>query len=216
MNLKKLLNLVPVLLGVSGLLSACAPVPPVKPDGLGVSVRAINYSGREVALGVVDPLNKNNEGGGDSLNPYGSGGTICCFSIPREWKPGIQVIVQYQFYPDLKWYEQLVTVPPYAGGRAGDIWLAMHEDGHAEAVVSNYGPDLPEWPGRIKGYPVPSREYLLKVRNDRITFQKGMLDAMEKGRKRGVQNLTDKQIGKLNDAIEDTKIIIKNLEEGKP
>lgn len=198
------------------LLASCASAQPEKPKLLGASVRSINYSGKEVQLTVVDPLDKSNRSGGDALNPYGSGGTICCFRIPTEWHQGYQVIVKYSFYPDRTWHEQLVDVPPYAGGIAGDIWLAMHEDGRAEAVVSNFGPTRPEWPGRVKGRPVASKEYTAKVKNDSLLTQKSLLSGMEKALKDGTDDLTPEQIDRLKRAIENTKKRIQSMEEVRP
>ena len=198
------------------LLASCASAQSEKPKTLGTAIRSINYSGKEVELTVVDPLNKSNRGGGDALNPYGMGGTICCFSIPAQWHSGYQVIVKYNFYPEKTWHEQLVDVPPYAGGIAGDIWLAMHEDGRAEAVVSNFGPSRPEWPGRIKGGPVASKEYAQKVKDDSLATQNSLLDGMEKGLKEGTDDLSTEQLARLKKAIENTKKRISLMEEGAP
>ncbi|RFP14174.1 DUF3304 domain-containing protein [Duganella sp. BJB488] len=156
--------------------------------------------------------NKNNSGGGDALNPYSSGGTICCFAIPAKWHPGLQVIVKYNFYPDPAWLEQLVDVPPYPEGIAGGIWLAMHEDGRAEAVVSNFDPARPEWPGRVKGGPVQSVEYALKVRRNRLANENGILKTMEKGLVDGTKR-TPEQIERLRSSIQYIKDRIRQLEE---
>ncbi|QJD93557.1 DUF3304 domain-containing protein [Duganella dendranthematis] len=198
------------------LLASCASVQTAKPKSLGASVRSINYSGKEVALSVVDPLNRLNHGGGDSLNPYSMGGTICCFGIPPEWHPGYQVIVEYNLYPDQTWHKQLVDVPPYPEGIAGDIWLTMHEDGRAEAVVSNFGPTRPEWPGRVKGSPVPSESYIAKVRADRLNTQKGMLAAMEQALKNEAAKADPEEVEELKKAIEDTKKRIRLMQENTP
>lgn len=169
------------VLCVATLLASCASAEPKKPEGLGASIRAINYSSKEVELTVMDPLDKSNRGGGDALNPYGMGGTICCFRIPAKWHSGYQVIVKYSFYPEETWHEQVVDVPPYAEGIAGDIWLAMHDDGRAEVVVSKFGPTRTEWLGRVKGRPVRSAEYVDKLKNDQLATKRGMLQTMERG-----------------------------------
>ncbi len=179
-------------------------------------MKSINYSDREVVLSVVDPLNPSNHGGGDVLNPYGMGGAICCFGIPEKWHLGYQVIVQYSFYPDKTWHEKIVDVPPYAEGIAGDIWIAMHEDGQVEAVVSNFGPARSEWPGRIKGPPVASEKYIQKIRADRINMQKRMLVAMENAYKNDISRATPEQVEKLKQAIEDTRNRIQLMEGSNP
>ena len=212
----KHVHIVGGVLCVATLLASCASVEPKKPEGLGAAIRAINYSGKEVELTVVDPLDKSNRGGGDALNPYGMGGTICCFRIPPKWHAGYQVIVKYSFYPDETWHEQLVDVPPYAEGIAGDIWLAMHDDGRAEAVVSKFGPTRPEWPGRVKGSPVASESYIRKVQAARLDTQKGMLAAMEKALKNDSAKLAPDEVEELKQAVEDSKKRIRTMQESKP
>ncbi|NGZ85332.1 DUF3304 domain-containing protein [Duganella aceris] len=216
MNLKNTLRFVFLCTGLTSLLASCAPVGVGKPKELSAAVRSINYSGKEVVLMVVDPTNKDNGGGGDVLNPYSSGGTICCFGIPAEWRPGLQVIVKYTVYPDTIWHEQLVDVPPYAQGIAGDLWLAMHEDGRAEAVVSNFGPTRPEWPGRVKGRPVQSEGYAAKLKSDRLHTQKAILEKMEKGLAADTGSRTKEELDRLKSAIENTKQKIRLLEEQQP
>src|SRR5476649_850618 len=99
MNLKTTFRLDLLFTGMSALLAGCAHAQPTPPKNLGVAVRSINYSGKEVMLMVIDPKDKKNGSGGDALNPYSTGGTICCFSIPAEWHPGLQAIVKDNLYP---------------------------------------------------------------------------------------------------------------------
>ncbi|MQA39593.1 DUF3304 domain-containing protein [Rugamonas aquatica] len=216
MNLKATFRLIVLFAGVSTLLAGCAHAQPAPPKNLGVAVRSINYSGKEVVLMAIDPQDKRNGGGGDALNPYSTGGTICCYSIPAEWHPGLQAIVKYNLYPDPTWHEQLVDIPPYPEGIAGEIWLAMHEDGRAEAVVSHFDPSRPEWPGRVQGHPVQSESYALKLKNDRLNNQKGMLAAMEAGLKYDTGKMTAQEIEELKEAIENTRKRIQRMEEQRP
>lgn len=215
MNFKHTLRLLIGCAGMVGLLASCATAEPSKPKYLGASVQSINYSGKEVELRVADPLNKSNRGGGDALNPYSMGGTICCFSIPAVWHPGYQVVVKYTFYPDETVHEQLVDVPPYPEGIAGAIWLAMHEDGRAEAVVSNFGPTRPEWPGRVKGLPVQSAEYALKVKNEALKRDRKVLIGMQEAYAGDISDLTPEQVKRLREAIEIVARRIKAMEESK-
>ncbi|WP_043481186.1 DUF3304 domain-containing protein [Janthinobacterium sp. HH01] len=216
MNLKATFRLIFLFAGVSTLLAGCGHAQPAPPKNLGVAVRSINYSGKEVVLMVIDPKDKKNGGGGDALNPYSTGGTICCYSIPAEWHPGLQAIVKYNLYPDPTWHEQLVDIPPYPEGIAGEIWLAMHEDGRAEAVVSHFDPTRPEWPGRVKGRPVQSVEYALKARAGRLNTQKGILAKLEKGLATEADSWSKEEIDRLKAAIADTKERIRLLQEQKP
>lgn len=199
------------------ILTACASVEPKTNGASGVSVRALNYSAREVSMiGVIAPGNPKNEGGGDALNPYGAGGAICCFSIPHQWHPDLKVIVEYQFYPEEQYRKALVSVPPYPDGKPGDIWLIVHADESAEAVVSNYGPSRPEWPGKIKGYPVPSREYRLKLWERKLRQEKTELAAMKKAVQSDIRDLTLEELMRLERAIRYSEEEVKRLEGTKP
>lgn len=159
------------------LLCACATPIQKKEKLAGTTIRSLNYSAREVAyISVEEPDNPNGGGGGEALNPYGSGGYMCCFAVPSVWRPDFQVVVTYQFYPEKEYHKALLSVPPYPDGKAGDIWLIVHADESAEAVVSLYGPSRDEWPGKVKGYPVPSREYRLKLWERDVKHTKADLD----------------------------------------
>lgn len=196
-------------------VSACAASNEKKTGKLGVSIHALNYSAREVAyIGVEEPGNPNKGGGGDALNPYSGGGTICCFSIPETWHPDLKVIVNYNLYPDKEYLRKLVSVPPYAGGKAGSIWLIVLPDETVEAVVSHFGPTLPEWPGKIKGYPVATREYRLKLWEEKIEREKADKTAFEKGLQK--HDITPAQRSSYIEEIEDINKKIRQLEGNRP
>lgn len=171
-----------LLIAVFTLLPGCATQNLSTQKSAGVSVKALNYSAREVSyIAVEESNNSKSGGGGDALNPFGAGGTICCFSIPSKWRADLQVLVEYQMYPEENYRRVLVNVPPYANNEAGDIWLIVHADESVEAVISNYGPSRDEWPGKIKGYPVPSKEYRLKLWERDLKREREKLDLFVKG-----------------------------------
>jgi hypothetical protein len=187
LKITRLLSVAIHAIGLGMMLSACAPQNGLtKEETTGVGVRSLNYSGKEVEyIQVEKPDLSGHGGGGDSLNPYSGGGsTICCFSIPDKWRPDLKVLVVYRFYPEKEEHRQLVTVPPYAGGKAGAIWLIVHADESAEAVVSSADPDHPAWPGKIKGYPVPSKEYRLKIWERQVAQTKDDLAGSEESLKK--------------------------------
>ncbi|QAU35319.1 DUF3304 domain-containing protein [Janthinobacterium sp. 17J80-10] len=196
-------------------MTACVPPAEAsKDERVGAGVKAINYSGKEIEyIAVERPGEPDSGGGGESLNPYSTGGTVCCFGIPKKWHPKLQVVVKYRFYPEKELHKHLVSVPPYAAGEAGDIWLIVYEDKSVEAVVSDYLPTRPEWPGKIKGYPVASREYLFKRWGERLQREQAMLSKLEKedGIKRSPEQLQD-----IKNAIEITKENIERLKRNKP
>jgi hypothetical protein len=199
-------------------LAACATPAEKKDDRYGVSIHALNYSAREVAyIAVEEPGHPERGGGGESVNPYGGGGgTICCFSVPAKWSPEFKVVVVYQFYPEKTYRRSEVGVPPYPNGKAGDIWLVVHPDESVEAVVSDFGPSLVEWPGSIKGYPVPSREYRLKLWSEKLGREQADLAAMKKALKGDVSDLSSEELAKLKSAIKYSQEEIKRLEGSKP
>ncbi|RJG07631.1 DUF3304 domain-containing protein [Noviherbaspirillum cavernae] len=152
-----------LVISLSTMLAACSVIGPQKEVRSGVGVHPLNYSGQELSyLAVEDPQNPNNAGGGAALNPYGGGRTtMCCFGIPSKWRPDLQVIVKFRVYPEKETHRILVNVPRYS--KPDDIWIMVHEGGEAEAVISDTEPGHPDWPGKMKNWPEPSREYRLKV-----------------------------------------------------
>jgi hypothetical protein len=196
-------------------LAACATSTEKKDDHYGASIHALNYSAREVAyIAVEHPGHPEGGGGGDSLNPYGSGGDICCFSVPAKWSPDFKVVVVYQFYPEKTYRQSVVGVPPYPNGKAGDIWLVVHPDESVEAVVSDFGPSLVEWPGSIKGYPVPSREYRIKLWKEKIEREKADKAAFEKDLQK--TGITSEQRRSYQEEILTINKNIEYLERNKP
>ncbi|CDG84815.1 hypothetical protein GJA_4205 [Janthinobacterium agaricidamnosum NBRC 102515 = DSM 9628] len=180
-------------------------------------IQSLNYSSREVGyIAVENPGNTNSGGGGDALNPYSGGGTICCFEVPEKWHPDLQVVVAYQFYPDPTMHRETVTIPPYPKGEAGDIWLIVYEDSSVGAVVSKYGPSLPEWPGKIKGYPVPTKEYRMERRMEKLQREKNTLLTMERGLRRDAATLSTEQVEGIKGIIEFQKKLIEYLEKNNP
>lgn len=193
------------------LLAACLPG-----VAMAASIQALNYSSREVDyIAVENPGNTNSGGGGDSIRPYGQGGSICCFSVPEKWHADLKVVVVYQLSPDPTFHRETVSVPQYPDGKAGDIWLIVYEDGSVGAVVSLYGPSRPEWPGKIKGYPVPTKEYRDERRKQKLKREKASLLTLERGLLlRGI-SLPDEKVKEIQEIIEFQKKVIQSL-EGNP
>ena len=143
------------------MLSACAD------KDVPVSIHGVNYSGEVFSYVIVDPKNEANRGGGELIDPYAAGGTLCCYDLPRRWRSGIQVRVDATHWlprkadgslPEVQ-QTQLLEVPAYADGKPGELWVLRDADGKLSIVTSDYQPDHASWPGKIKGWPVPSLEY---------------------------------------------------------
>lgn len=132
-----------------------------------VSIHGVNYSGDDFSYIVEDPLDSSNKGGGESIGPYEAGGIMCCYSLPRTWRPGIQIKVRAvhsaRLSPDTAGPDvtetKIVEVPEYVDGKAGELWVVRAADGALSVVSSDFQPNHAKWPGAVKGWPVPSLEY---------------------------------------------------------
>lgn len=133
-----------------------------------VSLHGVNYSDRVFSYSVKDPLAKDKSGaGGELIDPFGAGGTMCCVTLPMTWRPGLKLQVDTTYWldkrpdgvlPEIK-ETRLVDVPPYVNGKPGELWVLRAVDGSVSVVSSDFQPDHPKWPGKTKGWPVPSLEY---------------------------------------------------------
>jgi hypothetical protein len=132
-----------------------------------VSVHGVNYSGDPFNFGVTQPNAGEDTGVGEHVGPFSAGGTVCCFNLPENWKPGIKMTVYASHWVKKKKDNGIdrinkthtVELPPYAKGKAGELWVMRTADGGLEVVSSDLQPDHPQWPGKIKGWPEPSLEF---------------------------------------------------------
>ena len=154
---------------IIGSITLCLPmlVACAKPS-IPVNLHGVNYSGKEFTYYLVDPTNPKNRGGGELIGPYGAGGTNCCFELPRKWRPRLQVEVHLMHWGD-KTPEgalpeipetQVIELAPYPANKVGELWVLRTEDGTVSIVMSDFQPDHPRWPGKVKGWPVPSIEFV--------------------------------------------------------
>ncbi|UZD55072.1 DUF3304 domain-containing protein [Caldimonas aquatica] len=147
------------------LLAGCAG--PMPSDRDAVAVTAVNYTGRELnAVLFIDPQSTR-VAGGTGADPYGASGAMCCYALPRRWQPGIKVKVRYDWWTGSSADRRYETVeqelPPYPTDEPGVLWALFYEDGSVEVLASAVDPGHPKWPGKLKHWPVPSREYKLKL-----------------------------------------------------
>jgi hypothetical protein len=136
---------------------------------VGVSLHGVNHTDETFSFYLRDPENPEMISGGSGLiDPYGASGITCCAVLPREWHPGLKLKIHTTHYlekqsegstiPEIKEVIE-AEVPRYVDGKPGEIWVLRKADGKVEVVSSDYQPDHPNWPGAIKGWPVPSIEY---------------------------------------------------------
>jgi hypothetical protein len=154
-------------------------------DDVPVSIHAVNYSDQEFEYTVHDPKDKSNNGGGESIGRFGAGGAMCCFSLPRKWRPDMKVKIDFTVYfprrPDGSWPKTtnstLADVPQYS--QPQELWVVRDVEGKMTIVVSNFEPDHPKWPGAVKGWPVPSIAYQRDRADIYIRNRKGYIRAFE-------------------------------------
>jgi Protein of unknown function (DUF3304) len=155
------LALITALLG-----TACGSPPKAE----GVAVVGVNYTDFEYSVLVRDPLDATNRGSTGELMPYAGGGQMCCFSLPAQWRPGLQLtlISRKAIVENGRWVRddetvQTVTLPPYTAGEPGTLWVMQYPEGKVEAISSTLSPAHPQWPGSVKGGPVPSLAHRTKM-----------------------------------------------------
>lgn len=199
----------------NGLLSALAlllvgcskviePVDLPKSNTVSVNVHGVNYTAEPFRYVLADPANPSN-GAAEHISPFGGGGVVCCFTLPKHWSPGIRVTVRSTHWlpktdkGDLPEVEKTYTVevPAYPEG-VGEIWVLRTADGTIELVTSNVEPDHPQWPGKIKGWPEPSLAYqrerwklYRKIAQDKIDVYRSSLDHLRTYRQAHLQNAWD-------------------------
>jgi hypothetical protein len=152
---------VAVMLSSASLLVACE-----KPN-IPVNVHGVNYGDDAFTYVVTDPINSANAAGGELIDSYSAGGTMCCFDLPRKWTPGMKLSINVTHHigkladnslHDVRGTDQ-VEIPRYPDGKPGEIWVLRSTDGKLDAVFSDFQPDHPQWPGKVKGWPIPSLEF---------------------------------------------------------
>lgn len=152
------------------LLTACAVSTPSmanSKNGVSVSLHGVNYTAESFQYVVTDPKDPSNSGGGEHIAPFSAGGTMCCYKLPKQWAPGMQVKVHATHWeklgPEKKFEEithiHMVELPRFPDKEIGALWVLRTKEGAIELVITDVQPSHPDWPGRVKGWPVPSLEY---------------------------------------------------------
>lgn len=151
-----------LLLSIS-LVTGCAEKTDVE-----VNLHGVNYGGDAFSFYINDLADPESSGaGGGIIDPFAAGGTTCCVTLPKKWRPGIKVQVHTTHWlpqkadgslPEVK-KVHLVDVPAYPDGKPGEIWVLRAADGNMSVISSDLQPDHSAWPGKVRGWPVPSLEY---------------------------------------------------------
>jgi hypothetical protein len=152
---------------VSLVISVILTIAGCEKQTVSVSMHGVNYSGNPFSYFVYDVVNQGQIIGGEHIAPFSGGGITCCAMLPKKWEPGTKLKIRTIYWlpkrengtlPEVK-EEHFVDVPPYVGGTPGELWILRGADGKVSVVSSDFQPDHPQWPGVIKGWPIPSIEY---------------------------------------------------------
>lgn len=163
MNMKpmKLIFTLAVCLSAIAALSGCAKAT------VPVSIHGVNYSAQTFSYVIEDPANSKNSGGGELIEPFSAGGAMCCYELPSKWAAGMTVRIVGRYWlpkkadgslPEIV-ETKIVEVPRYVDGKAGELWVLRAADGALSIISSDFQPDHAKWPGKVKGWPVPSLEH---------------------------------------------------------
>ncbi|WP_237741908.1 DUF3304 domain-containing protein [Herbaspirillum rubrisubalbicans] len=125
-------------------------------DSVTVSTDAVNYM-HDWGLGYTLFNQADNQPIGSGILGFleGPGGKGCCLKLPKKWKPGMQVRVEWQ-KSNKKMTEEtmrikVMEIPEY--DEAGDLYVAFYPGDEVEVVVSWAEPGHPEWRGREAATP---------------------------------------------------------------
>lgn len=160
-----------------------------------LNVTGVDYNGKGISwFAAVDPDDPQNRGGGGPLTPYSAGGIRCCFSVPKAWHEGLQVDVVFRYplegdSPEAREADRerreaaglmeetvRVDIPRYETPGKGTLWVQFLPDKQARVVVSHLTPPHEDFPGEVKGWPVPSDEYRRKLIDRDIGLIRSRLD----------------------------------------
>ena len=136
-------------------------------SALPVSIHGVNYGVEPFSFELQDPSDPKNKSDGELVDSYAAGGTTCCYVLPKKWQPGLKVTIRSKHWigkaADKSLHDiastHLVEVPRYPDDKPGELWILRAEEGTMDIVSSDFQPDHPKWPGKVKGWPVPSLAY---------------------------------------------------------
>jgi drug/metabolite transporter superfamily protein YnfA len=181
-----------------------------------VSVSGVNYTDREInGYLFYDPKDENVIAGGEGLRPYSGGGIMCCYSLPKNWRPGIKIgLLVDNLKGNGERTRKVIELPAYPDGTPGDLWAIIYPDGTLGAVSTNYGPGHEKWPGKVKGWPVASIEYRRKLWERDVQLERADKAAFERDLRR--PDITAVERRRFQEEIENINENIRQLENKKP
>jgi hypothetical protein len=137
-------------------LAAASKVPA---DSVTVSVDQVNSNAdleiKYTAFDVSGGNPKEAVAGGIVVPLAAGGAKSCCVNLPKVWRPGIKIKVEWQeadkeIRPEI--YRQTQELPRYQ--TPGDVYLVFYPGHQLEVLASPVEPSHPDWPGKIKAAPL--------------------------------------------------------------
>ncbi len=133
-----------------------------------VNIHGVNYEDSAFSYVMSDPQNKVNRAGGELIEPFSAGGIMCCYMLPKKWRPGLKVAVKWAYWlskskgDELKEFKKTDTldIPFYPPGKPVELWVLRSDIDSLTIVGSDFQPDHPAWPGKPKGWPKPSLAFM--------------------------------------------------------
>lgn len=136
-----------------------------------VTISAINYTDRLISPVWLREPQVDDASPGD-LSPYTAGVTVCCYVLPRQWHPGLQVELAYYMrdssFPNKGDHRYLAIDLPRYEDAPTMLWVLFHPDDEVQVLASSVNPGHPQWTGREPGWPIPSRAHRLRMLQQEI------------------------------------------------
>jgi hypothetical protein len=124
-------------------LMGCAVNASESSETYGAQIGIVNHTGNYIYSASVG------DGGGGSSFPYHAGiANICCVSLPKIWKPGLEYVVRWDVPEGRKHNakEKLVKVERY--DETGSLYVHFFDNDEIRIVVTR-------WYGESKNHPIP-------------------------------------------------------------
>ncbi|RDS80888.1 DUF3304 domain-containing protein [Dyella monticola] len=118
------------------MLSGCHP----DNKTMGLDVVGYNHTDRDIGWFSVG------NGGGGYLGKHEQGGSSCCASIPRTYKPGMTVKVTWGGLEIGKTQERIVAIPPYTPEDGGHFAVHFLRNGDIKVFVTMHYLENPHYP----------------------------------------------------------------------
>ena len=107
------------------LLSACSQPAAEAQRGGGGVIKAINHTHWAINNFSVD-----GQSGIDAIGPFDGGGGGCCYGVPKQWRPGMTVRIDWE--RGVAFAKDVPSIPepirPVEGTQDYDVWKKYYEE----------------------------------------------------------------------------------------